>query len=402
MSQWYPKAVRVPAGQAGVMDGSNGSRKIVIHTEGVARGKAGADARGLARYVAERGIAYHFVVDPWRGTVAQCYPVGVASRALEAHSWSPNRQGVLAVQVCFAGISDAGELARTPLKGWPELAAWLHRVHGIPLVTHVDWDRPARAEHAWRRSGVVAHCHAPEQWTGHTDGVHAPIGRLLGKAKPAKPAKPKPAKPKPVKPQADRRRRRFRLVVTTRLGRRKLVYLTKTGYSYRRGKHGRLMLTAGEVEAGKRWAARRAVRQARTLKRGEYSHLELAPGVKWPTDRRLLRKLNKVGRDRGRLLRLQSGLRDLDQQAALYAAYQRYLAGGPYANKAAPPNPSAPHVRGVAADLGVMLGRAGDRYLSLGLDRRCRRLAEAAGLAALVNAGSSSWEAWHWQRRQTY
>lgn len=68
----------------------------------------------------------------------------------------------------------------------------------------------------------------------------------------------------------------------------------------------------------------------------------------------LLDRLDRVGARLSRLhgrsvtIFVRSGLRTIPEQTMLY---RRYLAGlGPLA---APPNPSAPHVRGIAADCGI-------------------------------------------------
>ncbi len=176
--KWFPHARRFNGRDAGVMDGSFNTRKVVIHTEGVDRGRNGRDgnAYNLASYVTVKNIGYHLVVDR-AGRVAQLYPVTVASRALLAGpSWSPNRQGDLAVQVCFAGISDAAQLDDWPLTGWSRLMAWFD-TWDIPRRAHVDFNHPTRSTDKWRKSGWTSHAHAP--YNDHTDGSHAPIHRLL-------------------------------------------------------------------------------------------------------------------------------------------------------------------------------------------------------------------------------
>ena len=191
-------------------------------------------------------------------------------------------------------------------------------------------------------------------------------------------------------------RTRYRVAATTRLGARRLIYWRGgASFSWRRGKTGRAWMPAGAADAAKRWATRRLARNVRAYPPGRYPFLELVPGTLWPSDRGLLRRLNAVGAARKRTIRIVSGRRTLAQQQALYDKYQRYLRGGPYANLAAYPNERAPHIRGVAADCGV-LGRTGG-YTSLGLDAKARRKALALGLRALVPG-----EPWHWQRAATY
>lgn len=175
--KWYEHAKRIPGRDAGVMDGTNGTRKVVLHTEGVDRGRNGRDgnAINLAHYVAARNIGYHFVIDR-QGRIAQLYPVTVASRALLAGPWSPNRQGDIAIQVCFAGIASARQLDDWPLTNWNRLVRFFDS-WDIPRRKHVDFNHPQRSEKAWRRSGYTSHAHAP--FNDHTDGQGAPIHRLL-------------------------------------------------------------------------------------------------------------------------------------------------------------------------------------------------------------------------------
>ncbi len=177
--KWFPGARRIVGRDPGVMDGSFGTRKVVIHTEGVDRGRNGRDgnAYDLAHYVADRNIGYHMTVDR-AGRVAQLYPANVGSRAMLAGPWSPNRQGDIAIQVCFAGIADAGQLDDWPLPGWAKLRDWFES-WGVPSRTHVDFNHPTRNTSDWRKSGWVSHAHAI--FNDHTDGTHAPIHKLLGR-----------------------------------------------------------------------------------------------------------------------------------------------------------------------------------------------------------------------------
>ncbi len=176
--RWFPDARKIRGRDAGVMDGSYGTRKVVIHTEGVDRGRNGRDgnAYDLAHYVADRNVGYHLTIDR-AGRIAQLYPATVGSRAMLAGSWSPNRQGVLAVQVCFAGIADAGQLDDWPLIGWDRLMRWFDS-WDIPRRSHVSFNHPTRSVDNWRKSGWVSHAHAGAG-NDHTDGTHAPIMRLL-------------------------------------------------------------------------------------------------------------------------------------------------------------------------------------------------------------------------------
>ncbi len=193
------------------------------------------------------------------------------------------------------------------------------------------------------------------------------------------------------KPVTQHHPRRFRLVCTTRLGGVRYVYRQPGDkFSWRKGKRGRAFLDVGEVKAATKWAKRRRAKTTRVLTPGQYSHLRLDPSTRWPLDKKLLRRLNRIGQQRKRIIWIKSGHRTMDEQWAFWRHYQTY--GWP---KAAYPNANAPHVRGVAADVGI-LDRRG-QYRSLGLDAQARKIAERLGLRAWVGG-----EPWHWQRAETY
>ncbi len=72
------------------------------------------------------------------------------------------------------------------------------------------------------------------------------------------------------------------------------------------------------------------------------------PGVSGDTDfvPALGQALSRMAQATGQAISVQSGARTLAEQAALWEAYQNGTG-----NLAAPPNPNAPHVRGIAADI---------------------------------------------------
>lgn len=82
------------------------------------------------------------------------------------------------------------------------------------------------------------------------------------------------------------------------------------------------------------------------------SNLTKNANTRWPTDRKLLRKLNAVARDLGVTIHIVSGYRTYAEQKVLYARYIAYLNGGPYANLAAVPGTSL-HETGNAADCSI-------------------------------------------------
>ena len=175
--KWMKDARRIGGRDAGWMDGTFGSRKVIFHTEGVDRGDNGngGDARWLARFVAGANTGYHFTYDR-HGRICQLYPANRASRAMLAGSWSPNRQGVVAIQVCFAGINSARELHDWPMHNWGKLLRFFDS-WGVPRRTSVSWRHPNRRREDWRKSGYVSHAHAP--FNDHTHGGGVPIKRLL-------------------------------------------------------------------------------------------------------------------------------------------------------------------------------------------------------------------------------
>lgn len=375
---WLPGATRVPGRYPGRMDGTYGTKKVVLHTEGVDRGPDGryGDAAAVARYVADRNIGYHLCYD-YSGRWVQLYPADVGARALRAGAWSPNRQGVLAIQVCLVGVVDAADVAKWPMDNWGKFLRWLDDL-GVPRESHVDWADPVRSTRLWRKSGWTSHAHSPHN--DHVDGRGAPIGLLLGRREPAD---------EPEHPN-----RRIRVTGWAKTGRRKFVRRRRDGTFTFRNK-GRVKLNRREARAAMVWARGRGADPKRTTRPGR-AFLDLAPGAAWPTDGRLLRKLNRVARRRRRIIRIVSGRRTYRQQLALWNAWLRHRDfGGPPANLAAYPNANAPHIRGVAADCGVVDAKG--RYRSLGLDAKAARLARDAGLAAWVPG-----EPWHWQRRETY
>lgn len=191
---------------------------------------------------------------------------------------------------------------------------------------------------------------------------------------------------KPVKHE-----RKWRVVATTRFGGVRIIYrLNGGGYSWNPKKGSRAVLTAHQVTEAKKWAKRHAAKTVRTVPLDGWTHLRLDPSTRWPTDQALLRRLNRVGRRLNRIVYIKSGHRNLSEQWGFWNHYQRY--GSPVA---AYPNANAPHIRGVAADCGI-IDRRGN-YSSLGLNPKARRLAERFGLAAWVGG-----EPWHIQRRETY
>lgn len=185
--------------------------------------------------------------------------------------------------------------------------------------------------------------------------------------------------------------RKYRVVATTRLGGVHLIYRTKKGFTWNPNpKHGVTWMTHAEVEQARAWARKKKAKTFRVLKQGEWSHLRLDPTTRWPTDKQLLRRLNAVGKKMNRIIYIKSGHRTLAEQWGFWNHFQKY--GWP---TAAYPNGNAPHIRGVAADCGII--ERNGQYRSLGLNSRAKKAAESLGLRAWVGG-----EPWHWQRAETY
>lgn len=198
---------------------------------------------------------------------------------------------------------------------------------------------------------------------------------------------------------------RYRVVATTRLGRRRLVYLQADGFNWRRGKTGRMWLTGAEADAAKRWATRRMAKNVKAYPPRTWPFLELAKGAHWPTNRRLLRALNRTGQARQRTIRIISGLR-LPHEA--WVLRMRYLRGngnlaarccsryaGAHSWAQCGKDPWSNHADGNAADCGTVSGLTG-AYKSLASDRKARALANKFGIVFPV---IDPWEPWHAELR---
>lgn len=196
--------------------------------------------------------------------------------------------------------------------------------------------------------------------------------------------------------------RRWRIVATTRTGSVRGIYRTHNGYSMRARKHYSPWMTSGEVEAARKWARRRHVRSTRVIDQRQHTHLRLAEGTLWPTDDQLLRRLNAIGARMHRIILIKSGRRllgkpgDYPTRPGTQWFYWEAMKAGA-GNTAAYPDGNAPHVRGVAADCGVIDRRG--RYTSIGDNRRARRLMHRLGLCLPVGPSSINprGEAWHVQ-----
>lgn len=113
--------------------------------------------------------------------------------------------------------------------------------------------------------------------------------------------------------------------------------------------------------------------------------------TKWPTDKRLMRKIRKLSKRSGYRIHIRSGYRSIEEQAALYRGY---INGWPGYNLAAPPGRSR-HNYGTAADMG-WIGKDG-KYRSIGYSRKCRRIMKDLKLCLPVPG-----EPWHTENGTTW
>ncbi|MDP4014063.1 MAG: M15 family metallopeptidase [Candidatus Nanopelagicales bacterium] len=148
---------------------------------------------------------------------------------------------------------------------------------------------------------------------------------------------------------------------------------------------GRRKFTKTEAEAATYWVRSAGRNVFRT--RSPYPWLILGGGTHWPTDKRLLRRLNRMARRLHRCILIVSGLRTRAQQQVVWDRYQRD--GWPIA---AYPGTSM-HETGRAADCGVV---DRGRYTSLAdwRPKRVRRLARRVGIVFTVRG-----EPWHVEAR---
>lgn len=325
--RWLPKkrAVRKPAGLAGVMEGS-GSRKIVLHTSESDPGSID----GVVNWIRGRNISYHLVIDDKLKKAVQLYPFDKAARSLLNgginNGVGCNRSGAVCIQICVVGR--AKDRPIDSLSPWAvKLIQDIADSWGVPLRVRYNWKRSSRR---WlNRSGVFTHRGAPGN--NHGDPGAFKRRKLEARVKvPAAPVKPAQAVTEPSSPTV----------------------------------------------------ASKKKRKARVTKNKD---------TKWPTDKRLMRKIRKLSRRSGYRIHIRSGYRSIEEQAALYRGY---INGWPGYNLAAPPGRSR-HNYGRAADMG-WIGKDG-KYRSIGYSRKCRRIMRDLGLCLPVPG-----EPWHTENGTTW
>lgn len=186
------------------------------------------------------------------------------------------------------------------------------------------------------------------------------------------------------RPRYGRRPRNRRVLATSKGGRVRVVRRQKGGgFTFDQRKATGPWMSGQEAGRAARWARSRGCTAEEYGRKAKYPFLLLNPATKWPTDKRLLRQLNKLARRLERRIEIRSGLRTRAQQEELY---RRFRAGlGPLA---AVPGTSL-HETGRAADCGVITAGG---YLSIGNHGRAYQLMPRFGLCLPVAS-----EAWHVQ-----
>ena len=202
-----------------------------------------------------------------------------------------------------------------------------------------------------------------------------------------------------------RKRRPYRVVVTTRFGGVRQLYRVGDGYSYRRGKKGRAFMSALEVDGAKRWAKRRLAKGVRMVGPDRQPFIVYPEGVHPPTNKNLLRAVNATGRKRRRLIRCVSGMRTprqawelrmlfLDGRGATAAlCCTKYSGTHSWADCGK--NPQSNHADGNAMDCGT-IDKHGT-YRSLGLDQKAKRIFLKLGGCFPVMSPQPEW--WHCEFR---
>lgn len=175
---WHPMAKRVRMPDAGPMQ--EGGPKLVVHT---AEGK---DLDTIIRVLRAKDAAPHFILGSHneRRQLVQCIPINKAAKALE-HPRGPETNRANAIQV------EVLEYAKNAQNWDPDLyrylrllLLWCHRHGGVPQEAHHPFfGQPGYhrlSPNGWvKASGVVGHCHAPNQDSGHWDPGNLPVERII-------------------------------------------------------------------------------------------------------------------------------------------------------------------------------------------------------------------------------
>lgn len=176
---WHPHAKRIPTESAGPM--GPGGPKFVVHTT------EGMDFDTMVRVLMQERAEPNFVLGLENGhrRLVQFIPVDHASRALEhpPGTGPTNTANAIQVEVC--------QLAANAQKWDPKLyrylhllMLWCHRHHGVPMEAHHPfYGQPGYhrlSPNGWiKASGLVGHCHAPNQTKGHWDPGNLNVEKVL-------------------------------------------------------------------------------------------------------------------------------------------------------------------------------------------------------------------------------
>ena len=388
---WYPHAKRVPSHRLNPMNHKHKTRRAVFHYS-----EGGGTAEWLAHYVNGNRNEYHAVIDA-EGHVAQMVPFTSGSRALLNGGIDGgdgcNRSGTRCIQVALVGYTAKSKSTLTRgSKQWKalvELAQWLKEHHGIPLK-HVGrkdrdtaryigtsgWYSHREAPHndhtdapwtwAWLKDARKAGDHAHR--SVHTDpahhgGAHRHSGAHGGHR----------ASAHHHHAHAAQHLRNHTILVRDKDGNwsqlwRKDGTISPAGTVVTvrhegKSEHHHAQFTADEADRlRKEWKAKGWT--VEVAKGRHYPWLLLNPGAVWPTDKRLLSRLNDLAQHLGRRIKIISGLRTQAECERLWHAYQSgrgNLAANPWACGG---KCCSIHAKGSAADCGV-IGADGKYYSML-------------------------------------
>lgn len=276
--------------------------------------------QGVVNWVKSRNTGYHLIIDDKLKKAVQLYPFDKAARSLLNGGINNGVGCNRSGEVCIQ-ICVVGRAKDAPVNS---LSPW-----AIKLVQDIaeSWGVPlvvrrnkGRSVKTWlSKSGIYTHAGAPGN--DHTDPGWFKRSKFRKVQSPSKPVKVAPT-PVPAPSKA---------TVTPK-------------------------------------------RKARVTKNKD---------TRWPTDKKLMRKIRRVSKDTGLHLHIRSGYRSWSEQAFLYNQWVKRVPGY---NLAAKPGYSR-HNSGSAADMGVV--RNG-KYTSIGNVPKARKAMRRRGLCLPVPG-----EPWH-------
>ncbi|MFJ2650885.1 peptidoglycan-binding protein [Streptomyces sp. NPDC087420] len=186
---WMPGAIKRAVGNTAPMNG--GPARVTHHATSNAKDWT---FKNESAYFAAggQGVAPHLVVDPFTGQIAQYFPATSRALALKnADGEQTNRTGRYNIQIEWVFTANEivsgkkyANLKNTPMKGWPEVRAWLKSLgiaEGFPGGTPTSWSRDTVSLDMWRKSGGH-YTHSQVPGNDHVDLPMPSEVALFGKA----------------------------------------------------------------------------------------------------------------------------------------------------------------------------------------------------------------------------